>query len=89
MARDMVEKTIVALFHLTRVAFVFITTPLLLAAIEGQEAVAGSNQLLKTIPGVFDLKFEQGIFFVLMAVGDVYWPCSHAYQYRICLVRFY
>ena len=72
MARDMVEKDyIVALFHLTRVAFVFITTPLLLAAIEGQEAVAGSNQLLKSIPGVFDLNFEQGIFFVLMAVGGL------------------
>ena len=52
MAREMVEKDyIVALFHLIRVAFVFISTPLLLAAIEGQDAVKASNQLLNPCQG--------------------------------------
>ena len=72
MAREMVEKDyIIALFHLTRVAFVFISTPLLLAAIEGQEAVEASNQLLQEMPGLFDLSASQLLIFIAIAIGGL------------------
>ena len=72
MAREMVDKDyIVALFHLIRVAFVFITTPLLLAAIQGQEAVAQSNQALQAMPGLLDLSLEQMISFIALAIGGM------------------
>lgn len=72
MAREMVEKDyIIALFHLTRVAFIFISTPLLLAAIEGQEAVQQSNQLLQTMPTLLDLNFLQFFLFISIAVGGL------------------
>ena len=70
MAREMVEKDyIVALFHLVRVAFVFISTPLLLAAIEGQDAVIASNQLLKSMPGLLDLSLVEMLAFIGIAIG--------------------
>jgi len=70
MAREMVEKDyIVALFHLVRVAFVFISTPLLLAAIEGQDAVIASNQLLKSMPGLLDLSLVEMLSFIGIAIG--------------------
>jgi membrane AbrB-like protein len=72
MARELVEKDyVVALFHLMRVCFVFITTPLLLAAIQGQNAVEHSNELLKTMPGLFDLSLFQFSSFIALAVGGL------------------
>ena len=73
MAREMIEKDyIVALFHLIRVAFVFITTPLLLAALEGQDAVASSNQLLQNMPQLSDMDWTQLTAFVLIAIGGMF-----------------
>ena len=70
MAREMVEKDyIVALFHLIRVAFVFISTPLLLAAIEGEDAVQNSNELLSTMPEILDLNHSDLASFILIALG--------------------
>ncbi len=54
-----------------RVCFVFITTPLLLAAIQGQNAVEHSNELLKTMPGLFDLSLFQFSSFIALAVGGL------------------
>ena len=71
MARDVEKDYIIALFHLTRVAFIFISTPLLLAAIEGQEAVQQSNQLLQTMPTLLDLNFLQFFLFISIAVGGL------------------
>ena len=69
-ARELVEKDyVVALFHLIRVAFVFITTPLLLAAIQGQDAVKESNEQLQQMPGLFDLTTIQGLSFIGLAIG--------------------
>lgn len=72
MARELVEKDyVVALFHLMRVCFIFITTPLLLAAIQGQNAVEHSNELLKTMPGLFNLSLFQFSSFIALAVGGL------------------
>jgi membrane AbrB-like protein len=70
MARDMVEKDyVVALFHLIRVTVVFVSTPLLLAMLEGSAAVATSNERLLTMPGLFDLSSQQFFSFIGIAVA--------------------
>ena len=47
MAREMVDRDyVVALFHLVRVVIVFVSTPMLLGLIEGQQAVDRSNTAL-------------------------------------------
>ena len=59
-ARDMVrEDYAVALFHLVRVAIVFVSTPLLLGLLEGSGAVAASNLRLQDMPGIFNLPAKQ------------------------------
>ena len=73
MARELVEKDyVVALFHLMRVAFVFITTPLLLGAIQGQNAVDHSNELLKNMPRLFDLSVFQFSSFLALGIGGFF-----------------
>ena len=70
MARDMVEKDyVVALFHLIRVAVVFVSTPLLLAVLEGKAAVATSNERLLTMPGLLDLSSGQFLSFLGLAMA--------------------
>ena len=71
MAREHVEKDyVVALFHLIRVAFVFFSTPLLLAFIQGAEAVNQSNQQLASMPSLIDLSLvELGYFLGLGIIG--------------------
>ena len=55
-ARETVDKDyVVALCHLMRVAFVFCSVPIVLALVEGQEAVAASNSNLQNLPGLFEL----------------------------------
>ena len=73
MAREMVEKDyVVALFHLVRVAIVFISTPLFLLVIEGPEAIERSNVILQDMPNISDLSlFQAGLFIGLCASG--YW----------------
>ena len=69
MAREMVDRDyVVALFHLVRVVFVFVSTPLLLRLIEGQEAVNQSNIALQTMPSIADLPAMDIITFILLGV---------------------
>ena len=73
MAREMVERDyVVALFHLVRVAIVFISTPLFLIVIEGQEAVERSNVILQEMPTIFDLSLFQACLFIGLCVSG-YW----------------
>ena len=73
MAREMVEKDyVVALFHLVRVAIVFISTPLFLMIIEGPEAIQRSNVILQDMPNIYDLSFIQAGFFIGLCVSG-YW----------------
>ncbi|MGC6529736.1 MAG: AbrB family transcriptional regulator [Candidatus Puniceispirillaceae bacterium] len=70
MARDLVEKDyVVALFHLVRVFIVFVSTPFLLAVIEGQSAVARSNDMLVAMPSLMDLPASDIMAFFVMAIG--------------------
>ncbi|MDB2390746.1 AbrB family transcriptional regulator [Alphaproteobacteria bacterium] len=72
-ARETVDKDyVVALFHLVRVVIIFISTPLLLALIEGHEAVDQSNTALDVMPSIFDLDINQiSIFIGLGSAGYV------------------
>ena len=73
MAREMVDKDyVVALFHLVRVVFVFVSTPLLLALIEGSAAVQNSNQALQAMPSIADLNTRQLAIFVGVALVGFY-----------------
>ena len=73
LARQLVEKDyVVALFHLVRVAIVFVSTPLLLAFFQGSEAVALSNMQLSAMPSLFSLPLaELGLFVFLGGTGVV------------------
>ena len=54
-SRDLVKKDYtVALCHLVRVALVFGLVPLVLTIAEGPEAVRASNQILQSLPSIFD-----------------------------------
>ena len=69
MAREQVEKDyVVALFHLIRVAFVFFSTPLLLAFIQGTQAVVSSNQQLAAMPGIADLSTLELSYFIGLGI---------------------
>ena len=73
MARELVEKDyVVALFHLVRIAVVFISTPILLALIEGNLAIKRSNEILAEMPNLTDLSFIQIIMFLALCFGG-YW----------------
>lgn len=71
LARQLVEKDyVVALFHLVRVTVVFLSTPLLLAFIQGGDAVAASNRTLASMPSIFDLPlFDLGLFIFIAVLG--------------------
>ena len=71
LARQMVEKDyVVALFHLVRVTVVFLSTPLLLAFIQGGDAVAASNRTLASMPSIFDLPlYALGLFIFVAVLG--------------------
>ena len=65
MAREMVDRDyVVALFHLVRVVIVFVSTPMLLGLIEGQQAVDKSNTALLTMPSIFSLPATDIVTFV-------------------------
>ena len=65
MAREMVDRDyVVALFHLVRVVIVFVSTPMLLGLIEGQQAVDRSNTALLTMPSIFSLPATDIVTFV-------------------------
>ena len=73
MARELVDKDyVVALFHLIRVTFVFLTTPLLLAILEGQEAVTQSNIVLQSMPSLTDFGLLKLTKFAGIAVGGYF-----------------
>ena len=71
LARQMVEKDyVVALFHLVRVTVVFLSAPLLLAFIQGGDAVAASNRTLASMPSIFDLPlYVLGLFIFIAVLG--------------------
>ena len=71
LARQMVEKDyVVALFHLVRVTVVFLSTPLLLAFIQGGDAVEASNRTLASMPSIFDLPlYALGLFIFIAVLG--------------------
>ena len=71
LARQMVQKDyVVALFHLVRVTVVFVSTPLLLALIQGGDAVTTSNLRLASMPSIFELPFwDIGLFAVMAIAG--------------------
>lgn len=86
MAREQVEKDyVVALFHLIRVVAVFFSTPLILAYIQGADAVAQSNSTLTAMPSLFDLSLVEGGYFIAIAIiGYVIarfmnWPMPHLF----------
>ena len=60
---------VVALFHLVRVVLVFCSTPLLLAATEGQLAVTKSNVVLHQMPSLFSLPVSVLLMFMLTALA--------------------
>ena len=69
MARGTVDKDyVVALFHLVRVALVFLSTPMILGFLQGAEAVAESNAALQAMPGVLDMEAGQFAGLLLIAV---------------------
>lgn len=70
MAREMVDKDyVVALFHLVRVVFVFLSTPLLLGIVEGREAVDRSNIALRDMPSIFGLPTSDLVLFIGLGVA--------------------
>lgn len=72
MAREMVDRDyVVALFHLVRVVIVFVSTPMLLGLIEGQQAVDRSNTVLLTMPSIFSLPTMDILTFI--GLGLVGW----------------
>ncbi len=79
LARDTVDQDyVVALFHLVRVVFVFVSMPLLLAAVEGDAAVKASNIALQEMSSIFDLDFQKIVAFVGIAFGGfllAQWYC--------------
>ena len=69
LARDLVDKDyVVALFHLVRVVIVFISTPLLLALVQGSAAVDQSNAALLAMPSITDLAHIELIAFIGIAI---------------------
>jgi membrane AbrB-like protein len=73
LAHELVDKDyVVALFHLIRVTFVFLTTPLLLAILEGQVAVTQSNMVLQSMPSLSELGLPQIVKFLGIAVGGYF-----------------
>ena len=70
-ARDYVEKDYaVVLSHLVRVTFIFLSTPLILALVEGQAAVEESYQAQDNLPGLLELPPRRIIEFLAMAFGS-------------------
>ncbi len=68
-AREHTDKDyVVALFHLVRVVLVFCSTPLLLAATQGQLAVMQSNIVLHQMPSLLSLPVSVLLMFVLTAL---------------------
>ncbi len=70
-ARDYVDKDYaVVLSHLVRVTFIFLSTPLILALVEGQAAVEQSYQAQDNLPGLLELPPRRIIEFLAMAFGS-------------------
>ncbi|MGB1866867.1 MAG: AbrB family transcriptional regulator, partial [Candidatus Puniceispirillaceae bacterium] len=59
---------VVALFHLVRVALVFCSTPLILAIMQGQDALDASNAALMAMPSIMALTPQTLLLFVAISV---------------------
>ena len=63
-SRELTEKDyVVALFHLVRVTLVFCFVPIMLAFVQGLEAVRSSNINLATMPSILDLDIKTLFYF--------------------------
>ena len=70
-SRDYVEKDYaVVLSHLVRVTFIFLSTPMILALVEGQAAVEQSYVAQAELPGLLELPPRRIIEFIGMAFGS-------------------
>jgi membrane AbrB-like protein len=68
-SRDLVDKDyVVALFHLVRVALVFCLTPLILAVMQGHEAVQASNAALHAMPSMMNLPLKTLLIFGAISI---------------------
>ena len=63
-SRELTEKDyVVALFHLVRVTLVFCFVPIMLAFVQGVEAVRSSNINLAAMPSILDLEIKTLFYF--------------------------
>lgn len=70
LSREFVDKDyVVALCHLVRVVFIFLSVPLGLALIMGESAVQSSNRLLSELPSVVDLSPLKLLQFIAVALA--------------------
>lgn len=70
MAHQLTEKDyVVALFHLVRVAVIFISMPLLLGLSQGQEAVSNSNVMMENMPHLWHLPATDLLALIGVALG--------------------
>ena len=71
-SRELTEKDyVVALFHLVRVTLVFCFVPLLLALVQGGEAVKMSNKNLAAMPSFLDLDAKNLFYFVAISITSL------------------
>ena len=68
-SRELTEKDyVVALFHLVRVTLVFCFVPIMLAFVQGMEAVRSSNINLATMPSILDLEIKTLFYFATISI---------------------
>ena len=68
-SRELTEKDyVVALFHLVRVTLVFCFVPIMLAFVQGVEAVRSSNINLAAMPSILDLDTKTLFYFVAISI---------------------
>ena len=68
-SRELTEKDyVVALFHLVRVTLVFCFVPIMLAFVQGMEAVRSSNINLATMPSILDLDIKTLFYFATISI---------------------
>ena len=68
-SRELTEKDyVVALFHLVRVTLVFCFVPIMLAFVQGVEAVRSSNINLAAMPSILDLDIKTLFYFAAISI---------------------
>ena len=68
-SRELTEKDyVVALFHLVRVTLVFCFVPIMLAFVQGVEAVRSSNVNLAAMPSILDAEIRTLFYFAAISI---------------------